>query len=81
MTHLHVFGDLPPKVMQSLLVIYDNRLNFLLQFLTASKLLVYKQLHFTAVPNAAGFSFSFVLFPDYGILSGNPKPNPLEALG
>lgn len=78
--HLYVFGDFFPEVLNPLLVILYDRLDLLLQFLAMGNLLVYKQLHFVPVANTAVFRFAFVLFPDFGIFSSDPKPNALEAL-
>ena len=59
-------------------MILNNRLDFLLQFLAMGKLLVNKQLHFAPVSNTAYSGFSFVPFPDFGIISGDPEPYPLK---
>lgn len=78
--HLYVFGDLFPEVIQLLSMILYDRPDLLLQPLTMSKLLVNKRLHLTPVSSAACFGFTFVLFSYFGVFSGEPIPNPLEAL-
>lgn len=34
-----------------------------------------------SVTDATGFSLSFILFEDFVVPAGDPKPNPLEAFG
>jgi hypothetical protein len=58
--HLHVSDDLLPDVLKLFLMALSDELDLVLQFLTTSKLLVYKLLHFTPVSNTACFSFAFI---------------------
>lgn len=56
-------------------------MDLILQLLTTNKLLIYERLGFIPVSSTACFRFAFILLPDFVVLPGDTKPNPLEALG
>jgi hypothetical protein len=66
--------------MNLLFMTLNNRLELLLQFLAMGKLLIYERLHLASVSNTACFGFALILLPDFVVLAGDTKPNPLEAL-